>query len=77
MRRAAQECKGNSAAYVKRNAPHSERDLAAQWVGYANLWPVNLLPGGIKKLDNYPMCDTIIFTDCCCQEMTHAETAAR
>jgi transposase len=69
MRRAAQKCKDNNAAHVKRNAPHGERDLAAQWPYCGNLWLVKSAAWRNKSLDKWPLCDTISFTDCFCQEM--------
>jgi transposase len=68
MMRAARRRKGNNAAYVKRNAPHYGRDLAVQLPYNGDIVLKESAARRDNSLDNWPMCDTIIFTDWFCQE---------
>jgi transposase len=69
MSRAAQKCKGNNAAHVKRTAPRHRPDRVEKWPNNGDKKRVETAIRRKKKLDSQPVCDIIIFTQrCFCQE---------
>jgi len=62
MSRAAQECKGNNAAHVKRTTPRHRPGLVEKWPYNGDNRLVETAIQRKKNLDSQPECDIIIFT---------------